>query len=169
MDCRKCLEFLSRFLEGDLPPRMRDLVSSHLEGCPSCAARFRQVSLLTEELKDMEEADLPAHFLVRLNETLDEVPVPSTARKLAPKLAFGLASLTVVLALSILTLRLRKPVPDMASSEPTTSRETLYLSPADPEGDDKAFTVRTRSVSEDSVFYLLPSSPARVRTTLTSY
>ncbi len=167
MDCSRCLESLSGYLEGDLPPRIRDLVSSHLGGCPNCSARFRQVSLLTEELKATQRAELPPHFLSRLNEILDRNRGAFVRRRLVARLVFALASLLVIL--SIVAFRLRRPAPEMASREPGTPDQTLYLSPSERGAGDQVFTITGRSLASDSVFYLLPSSPPRVRTTLTSY
>lgn len=158
---------MSGYLEGDLPPRIRDLVSSHLDGCPSCSATFRQVSLLTEELKATQKAELPPYFLLRLNEVLDRTGVAFLQRRLVPRLVFALASLLVIL--SIVALRLTRPSPEMASEEFGTPDETLYLSPSERRAGGEVFTITGRSLGGDSVFYLLPSSPPRVRTTMTSY
>ncbi len=120
-----------------------------------------------EKLRDQERAQLPAHFFPRLSHALDEVQPAPVGRRLVPKLAFGLASLLVILTISI--IRLKEPTSDMVSEGLRMSDETLYLSPSESEGGEEAFSIRARSLNGDSIVYLLPSSPPKVRATYTSY
>lgn len=168
MECRRCLELMSRFLEGDLSSRLSHLVSGHLEACGNCRERFRQVSVLLEKIPTVEQRELPPHFLGKLSHLLDQPSrVPAGRRKLLPKLTFGLASLLALV--SLLALLLRRPAPDVASRGLPSPHERLYLTPYESGNNEKAFTITARSLDGDSVLYLLPSSPPGPRTALTSY
>lgn len=42
MTCRECAEFLSDYLEGDLPVAVREVFERHLSRCPNCETYLAQ-------------------------------------------------------------------------------------------------------------------------------
>lgn len=42
MTCRECAEFLSDYLEGDLPDEVREVFERHLSLCPNCVTYLAQ-------------------------------------------------------------------------------------------------------------------------------
>lgn len=156
---------MSEYLDGELPLGVRQKVDAHLETCGSCRRRYEQASLLIQEVKGREKAKLPPYFLPKLVRALDETKPVTSITRLVPKLAIGLASLLVILAILIPVLR--RPISDVILEEATTSDGTIYLSTLEEGGE--VFTITGKSFDEDSVLYLLRSSPPKVEATLVSH
>jgi anti-sigma factor RsiW len=57
--CRECAEFLSDYLEGDLPADVREVFERHLSRCPNCETYLEQfrATVLAGQMAFSEERD----------------------------------------------------------------------------------------------------------------
>ena len=50
MNCQKCTDMLTEYIEGILPKEQRQALEAHLETCPPCRAEMAQLKDLTDRL-----------------------------------------------------------------------------------------------------------------------
>lgn len=73
-DCEDIRDLLSALADGEIDARRRKLVAAHLMNCPDCsrdAGRLLAAKGLVQ--RDESHAEVPAGFMSRLNDRLDEV------------------------------------------------------------------------------------------------
>jgi anti-sigma factor RsiW len=68
--CRECAEFLSDYLEGDLPADVREVFEQHLALCPNCVtylAQFRATVLAGQRAfdEDTDASDVVPEELIQ--------------------------------------------------------------------------------------------------------
>lgn len=76
IECRHVWDYISGYLDNNLPPEIRDLVQKHLEHCEICSAILdstRNILILTADNRVFE---LPIGFSERLHARLDLELVP---------------------------------------------------------------------------------------------
>jgi anti-sigma factor RsiW len=66
LTCQEVVELLSDYVEGTLPPRVRERVRAHLETCPDCIAYLAQLQATIGALGRLREEDVPVRILERL-------------------------------------------------------------------------------------------------------
>ena len=72
-DCKKTLEELETFLDGELTETVRAEIHQHLEGCTDCQSAFEFHYELKVVIREKCQADeLPAGLLSRLEQCLGE-------------------------------------------------------------------------------------------------
>jgi len=55
MNCKELVEFLMSYLDGELPPKVRDEFEAHLHHCPPCLVfleQYRETIRLGKSCKD---------------------------------------------------------------------------------------------------------------------
>jgi hypothetical protein len=60
--CARVRGVLSAYLDGELSPRNRTLVESHLHECATCAAELEGLKATSALIRDLPEAELPDDF-----------------------------------------------------------------------------------------------------------
>ena len=72
IECKHVWEHISDYLDGTLPPEIREQVQKHLEHCEICSAVLdstRNILVLTADDRTFE---LPVGYSERLHERLEE-------------------------------------------------------------------------------------------------
>lgn len=70
--CKKVIDSLSEYLDGDIRAELRQQIAEHLRGCANCSAVYdstRKVLIITGDERVFE---IPAGFSERLHKFLDE-------------------------------------------------------------------------------------------------
>lgn len=68
MSCKDLVDFLSEYLEGELPLHQRIVFASHLAMCPACRAymaTFKQTVALTKEAAQADDCSQMPEELIR--------------------------------------------------------------------------------------------------------
>lgn len=71
MRCDETIGLLSEYIDGVLEDERAVLVRKHLDGCRRCAEVHRSMLAVIGHMREMEEVEPPADFLVSVNERLD--------------------------------------------------------------------------------------------------
>jgi anti-sigma factor RsiW len=69
MTCRELVEFLSAYLDGELPEEVRHQFDEHLAACPECSAylaTYRETVRLAKDAFQDADAPLPGDVPERL-------------------------------------------------------------------------------------------------------
>lgn len=77
MNCQEIRSLLSRYLEDDLDPDVKNLVEQHLGSCRGCARELDVLKKMISSLGKMEKVEPPFDFLESIHERLER---PSKAR-----------------------------------------------------------------------------------------
>lgn len=77
MNCQEIRSLLSRYLEDDLDPDVKNLVEQHLGSCSGCARELDVLKGMISSLGKMEKVEPPFDFLESIHERLER---PSKAR-----------------------------------------------------------------------------------------
>jgi anti-sigma factor RsiW len=72
MRCRTAERWMSRFVDGELPPSRRDALDGHLVACPRCRSRARDFARLKESLVRPGVPEPLPYFYERLRIRIDE-------------------------------------------------------------------------------------------------
>lgn len=76
MDCNRCIEDLTAYLDGELGPAESAQVQSHLKGCPSCSNELRSFQQAAEFIgSHVKELGLP---LGSWNRVRDRISTPKS-------------------------------------------------------------------------------------------
>ena len=70
MNCRGVITEISNYLDGDLPPALRQELERHLSECKECTIVVNQTKATVELYCDTEIVELPEDVKVRLHQTL---------------------------------------------------------------------------------------------------
>ncbi|MBA3605049.1 MAG: mycothiol system anti-sigma-R factor [Acidimicrobiia bacterium] len=71
-DCNQTLRELETFLDGELTPNVREMIHSHLEGCPDCLQAFDfQAELKAVIAAKCRRDELPPGLLARIEACFD--------------------------------------------------------------------------------------------------
>lgn len=118
-NCEEIRQHVEPFLDGELPPDAASRIRSHLDTCPSCAARVHLANEIQNELRGLPELDTPAPVLQRiLDQTVrSEKPRPSLASLWGrwPRpvwAAVAATALALALGLGVLDQRTAAPEPN---------------------------------------------------------
>jgi len=71
VNCKKTLERLSAYLDGELPQAGAAAVREHLQECPRCAARLDELRSLGRALEALEGAAVPPDFAARVRQAAE--------------------------------------------------------------------------------------------------
>ena len=66
MKCDEVRKRLSRFLDGELNVREKELVSRHIEQCPDCRQEFAALEENRELLRSAQTPEAPAYLVTRV-------------------------------------------------------------------------------------------------------
>ncbi len=77
--CPDVALLLSRYLEGDLSPRICERMEQHLERCPYCRGTCDTLRQLLALCKGLPTTHVPPNLQQKLRETLRKVALPATA------------------------------------------------------------------------------------------
>ena len=70
MNCQKCTDMLTEYLEETLPEEQRQALEEHLETCPPCRSQMAQLKDLTERLttnaKEIRKTSLENNVINRI-------------------------------------------------------------------------------------------------------
>jgi len=77
MNCQEIRSLLSRYLEDDLDPDVKNLVEQHLGSCSGCARELDVLQRMISSLGKLEKVEPPFDFLESIHERLER---PSKAR-----------------------------------------------------------------------------------------
>ena len=70
IDCREVWKEITNYIEGDLPPEMRERVDRHLKECPHCKAVYDGSRNVVRLLGCTTVLELPTGFSQRLHRRL---------------------------------------------------------------------------------------------------
>jgi anti-sigma factor RsiW len=65
------VRLLADYLEGQLPPGLRQELDEHLQKCPRCVAQLRTYESTVSLLRSLEDADLPPELRLTLKSFID--------------------------------------------------------------------------------------------------
>lgn len=87
MDCQKVEEFLSAYLDNELPDEEKAQIAQHLESCAGCREEYQALVKTVAALAALPEIDPPAHFRRELFGRLEKKYGPKgfSLRSLLPK------------------------------------------------------------------------------------
>jgi anti-sigma factor RsiW len=71
MRCPVVRRRLSAFLDGDLAPADARCVGAHIEACPACGERARQLKTVSEALGEMTRLEAPASIALGVRDRLE--------------------------------------------------------------------------------------------------
>jgi len=77
VNCQEIRDLLSRYLEDDLDPDVKNLVEQHLGSCRGCARELDVLRKMVSSLGKLEKVEPPFDFLESIHERLER---PSKAR-----------------------------------------------------------------------------------------
>ncbi len=78
MDCKRCVEDLTAYLDGELGPEASAQVQSHLESCSSCSEEFRSFQQAADFVAaHVKELDLPLGSWSRLRKRIEGTKAPA--------------------------------------------------------------------------------------------
>jgi len=136
MKCSDVRKKLSRYIDGMLEDKMRDIVEEHLASCKACSEELEGLRIAIEGLKGLHEVKVPDDFLERVRERIEqESAVKRFARKLfyplerkiPLELAAAVSMVVIVIFLFQVMLPLKKEQP-VEYAEPIAE----YIEPVEP-------------------------------------
>jgi len=71
MNCQEIRSSLSRYLEDDLDPDMKNLIEQHLGSCSNCARELDVLRKMVSSLGKLEKVEPPFDFLESIHERLE--------------------------------------------------------------------------------------------------
>lgn len=71
-ECDEALANLYQYLDAELDSASTERIRHHLEECPGCMAPFDFESRLKTVVKERLDEDVPASFVSKLHEALEE-------------------------------------------------------------------------------------------------
>lgn len=66
IECRQIAELLGDYLEGALPPNIRELIEFHIEGCGPCVAFLNTYRGTVDAARALRPVDIPPELKSRL-------------------------------------------------------------------------------------------------------
>ena len=85
MKCQEIRSLLSRYLEDDLNPDVKNLVEQHLGSCSGCARELDVLKKMISSLGKLEKVEPPFDFLESIHERLER---PSKARLILKRMFY---------------------------------------------------------------------------------
>ncbi|MDH5173812.1 MAG: zf-HC2 domain-containing protein, partial [Elusimicrobiota bacterium] len=85
MNCQEIRSLLSRYLEDDLDPDVKNLVEQHLGSCSGCAGELDVLQKMISSLGKLEKVEPPFDFLESIHERLER---PSKARLILKRMFY---------------------------------------------------------------------------------
>jgi anti-sigma factor RsiW len=113
MDCQTVHDYLSAYLEQDVPLPTRLVLDQHFESCPSCRGEFAQLHLITAWVRDFPLMEPSPMFLQHVRERVEPLPHRSRrpfVRRLAGAIPLQAAAALVVAVSAALVWQM---MPDM--------------------------------------------------------
>jgi anti-sigma factor RsiW len=103
MDCARCIEELTAFLDGELNPADSERVRSHLDTCASCTDELRSLREAADFVESHQrELELRPGSWNLVRARISAMDSPSPFRFLAPnRWRIAMASLAIIAALGI--------------------------------------------------------------------
>ncbi len=68
--CSDTVAMLSGYVDGDLDPKVCDIIKKHLEGCTNCRVVFDSFTKTITIYRQLPEEDVPEEIHIRLTEYL---------------------------------------------------------------------------------------------------
>ena len=72
MKCKKIQEYLSSYIDGQLPPKFKERIQNHLNTCTECNRRMGEIKSTISLIKSLGEQPLPQYYTTQLEAKLDE-------------------------------------------------------------------------------------------------
>jgi anti-sigma factor RsiW len=72
IDCQHVWEYISAYIDGEVPAELRAEIDQHLETCEICSAVLDSTRNVVVLIGDDRVFELPAGFTDRLHERLDQ-------------------------------------------------------------------------------------------------
>nr|WP_244262629.1 DUF4349 domain-containing protein [Thermoanaerobacter siderophilus] len=70
MDCKKALQLIPRYIDGELDVAQKEELEKHIESCESCRKEYQLEKNIIESLKNMPPLELPEDFNKKIHEKL---------------------------------------------------------------------------------------------------
>lgn len=70
MDCKKALQLIHRYIDGELDTAQKEELEKHIESCESCRKEYQLEKNIIESLKNMPPLELPEDFNKKIHEKL---------------------------------------------------------------------------------------------------
>ncbi|WP_029687865.1 DUF4349 domain-containing protein [Thermoanaerobacter sp. A7A] len=70
MDCKKALQLIPRYIDGELDVSQKEELEKHIESCESCRKEYQLEKNIIESLKNMPPLELPEDFNKKIHEKL---------------------------------------------------------------------------------------------------
>lgn len=74
--CSDTVAMLSGYVDGELDPKICDVIKKHLEGCTNCRVVFDSFTKTITIYRQLPEEDVPEEIHIRLTEYLRKEIVP---------------------------------------------------------------------------------------------
>ncbi|MDV2502565.1 MAG: anti-sigma factor [bacterium] len=74
--CSDTVAMLSGYVDGELDPKICDVIKKHLEGCTNCRVVFDSFTKTVTIYRQLPEEDVPEEIHIRLTEYLRKEIVP---------------------------------------------------------------------------------------------
>ncbi len=123
MNDKHVLNELSAYLDGECPAQKR--VARHLERCPDCARRYKELAALSARVRRLPAPDVRPEFTARVVASIEEsAPAP---RRRSGRLAAPLAIAALVLFVAVTATRFARTPSTPAPPAPTFPSEAVLL------------------------------------------
>jgi anti-sigma factor (TIGR02949 family) len=70
MDCKKALQLIHRYIDGELDAAQKEELEKHIESCESCRKEYQLEKNIIESLKNTPPLELPEDFNKKIHEKL---------------------------------------------------------------------------------------------------
>jgi hypothetical protein len=135
MDCRTVHDYLSTYLDQDVPLHIRPVLDQHLNSCPQCCHELTRLRTMTTWVRDLPLIEPSSMFLQHVREQVEHLSPRSTLpffRRLAGALPLQVAAALAVVVTAALVWQMTSQVrqghvqqadPPPAHNDPWLSRE----------------------------------------------
>lgn len=126
MECARCKELLSDYIDGILDARTNKLLEEHLLVCKGCREDLDSLRALVQEMGSLESLEAPGDFLEKVHERIEQrSKLGQILRKLfVPvriKVPLELATVTVMAILILAVVNFQQPIKQEIAHSPLDS------------------------------------------------
>jgi hypothetical protein len=97
MNCEWVRDNISAYIDGELTGSQKEMIDSHLSGCPECRAEFYRISMAWDTLKLWEDKQPPVYLKEAILKSIKRERSSKLLRILLPVAALLIITFSIVL------------------------------------------------------------------------